>query len=42
MNKIITIPDEILQDLKIMAVRQDKDLKTYIQDLLIQKVKETK
>ena len=35
MRKLIDIPDEIVQDLKILAVKQNKDLKNYIQDVLI-------
>lgn len=35
MRKNIDIPDEILQDLKILAVKQNKDLKNFIQDHLI-------
>jgi len=42
MNKLIDIPDEIVQDLKIMAVRADKDLKNYIQDELVKLVKNSK
>lgn len=42
MNKLITIPKEILQDLKILAVKNDKDLKNYIQDLLVKHVKSSK
>lgn len=34
MKKIIDIPDGILQDLRIMAVKQNKDLKNFIQDHL--------
>ena len=39
MKKNIDIPDEILQDLKILAVKANKDLKNYIQDVLISLVK---
>lgn len=42
MRKLIDIPEEIVQDLKILAVKDGKDLKNYIQDLLIEKVKESK
>jgi hypothetical protein len=38
MKKLIDIPEEILKDLKILAVKDGKDLKNYIQDILIQKV----
>ena len=34
MRKIIDIPNEILQDLKILAVKSNKDLKNFIQDEL--------
>jgi len=39
MKKNIDIPDEIVQDLKILAVKANKDLKNYIQDILILLVK---
>lgn len=39
MRKNIDIPDEILKDLKILAVMADKDLKNYIQDLLVEHVR---
>lgn len=35
MRKNIDIPDEIVQDLKILAVKENKDLKNFIQDHLI-------
>lgn len=35
MKKLIDIPEEILQDLKILAVRENKDLKNFIQDHLV-------
>lgn len=35
MKKIIDIPDEIVKDLKKMAIDADKDLKNFIQDHLI-------
>ena len=34
MRKIIDIPNEILQELKILAVKSNKDLKNFIQDEL--------
>ena len=34
MKKIIDIPNEILQKLKILAVKSNKDLKNFIQDEL--------
>lgn len=42
MRKNIDIPDEIVKDLKKMAVDADKDLKNYIQDLLVEHVKKNK
>ena len=39
MKKNIDIPDEILQDLKILAVKANKDLKNFIQDILVSLVK---
>ena len=35
MRKNIDIPDEIVKPLKILAIEADKDLKNYIQDLLV-------
>ena len=35
MRKNIDIPDEIVKDLKKMAVDADKDLKNFIQDHLV-------
>jgi hypothetical protein len=35
MRKLIDIPEEIVKDLKKMAVDEDKDLKNFIQDTLI-------
>ena len=35
MKKIIDIPETILQELKILAVKSNKDLKNFIQDHLI-------
>ena len=32
MKKLIDIPDGILQELKILAVKSNKDLKNFIQD----------
>jgi uncharacterized protein YicC (UPF0701 family) len=40
MRKLIDIPDEVLQDLKILAVKEGKDLKNFIQDKLIEISKE--
>lgn len=39
MKKLIDIPEEIVQDLKILAVKQNKDLKNFIQDELVKLVK---
>jgi hypothetical protein len=41
MKKLIDIPDEIVKPLKIMAVNNDRDLKNYIQDVLISHVKKS-
>ena len=41
MKKLIDIPDEIVKPLKIMAVTNDRDLKNYIQDVLINHIKES-
>ena len=35
MKKIIDIPEEIVKDLKKMAINADKDLKNFIQDYLV-------
>jgi mRNA-degrading endonuclease RelE of RelBE toxin-antitoxin system len=42
MRKNIDIPDEIVKDLKKLAVDADKDLKNYIQELLVEHVKKAK
>jgi hypothetical protein len=34
MRKLIDIPNEILQELKILAVKSNKDLKNFIQEEL--------
>jgi hypothetical protein len=39
MRKLIDIPEKIVIPLKIKAVKANKDLKNYIQDLLINDVK---
>ena len=39
MKKLIDIPQEIVQDLKILAIKQNKDLKNFIQDHLVQLVR---
>lgn len=38
MRKLIDIPEKIVKPLKILAIEADKDLKNYIQDLLINHV----
>ena len=38
MRKLIDIPKDIVKPLKTLAVYADKDLKNYIQDLLISHV----
>jgi hypothetical protein len=35
MKKLIDIPEEIVKDLKNMAIDADKDLKNFIQDHLV-------
>ena len=35
MKKLIDIPEEIIKDLKKMAIDADKDLKNFIQDHLV-------
>lgn len=40
MKKLIDIKPKDIQPLKIMAVKANKDLKNYIQDLLSEHVKE--
>ena len=42
MRKLIDIPEEIIKDLKIFAIKEDKDLKNYIQDLLVAHVRRQK
>ncbi len=42
MKKLIDIPDEIVQDLKIIAVKKNKDLKNFIQDELVALVEREK
>jgi hypothetical protein len=39
MKKLIDIPEEIVQDLKILAIKQNKDLKNFIQDKLVSLVR---
>ena len=38
MRKLIDIPEEIKVDLQILAIKSGKDLKNYIQDLLVEHV----
>lgn len=40
MKKLIDIPNEIIQDLKILAVKENKDLKNFIQAQLVDLVSE--
>ncbi len=40
MKKLIDIPDDLVIPLKVKAAKQNKDLKNYIQDLLIEKAKQ--
>lgn len=42
MRKNIDIPEEIVQDLKILAVKANKDLKNFIQDHLVLLVEKSK
>lgn len=42
MRKLIDIPDPVAKDLKLLAVLADKDLKNYIQDVLIEHAKKNK
>lgn len=42
MKKLIDIPDEIVIDLKILAAKENKSLKSYIQDILIALANEAK
>lgn len=42
MRKNIDIPDEIVKDLKKLAVDAERDLKNYVQDLLVQHVEHSK
>jgi len=42
MRKNIDIPDSIVKDLKKLAVDAERDLKNYIQDLLMMHVEDSK
>ncbi len=42
MKKLIDIPDEIVKDLKKLAIDENKDLKNFIQDHLVLLVREDK
>lgn len=42
MKKNIDIPDYIVEDLKILAVKAKRDLKNYIQDKLVEIVESSK
>jgi hypothetical protein len=39
MRKLIDIPEEILEDLQIKAIKAKKNLKKYIEDLLVKDVR---
>ena len=39
MKKLIDIPDEIVKDLKKLAIDENKDLKNFIQDHLVHLVR---
>ena len=39
MKKLIDIPNEIVKDLKKLAIDENKDLKNFIQDKLVELVK---
>lgn len=39
MRKLIDIPEEILEDLQIRAVKAKKNLKNYIEGLLVKDVR---
>jgi hypothetical protein len=42
MEKVIEIPDEIVIDLKVMAAKENKDLKRFLKDLLVRIVNESR
>ena len=42
MRKLIDVPDEILNPLKILAIKEETDLKNYIQDILVYHVRKAK
>lgn len=42
MRKLIDLPEEAVKDLRLLAVLADKDLKNYIQDVLIEHAKKNK
>ena len=42
MRKLIDIPENIVTDLKVLAALSDKDLKNYIQDLILEDVKKNR
>lgn len=41
-KKLIDIPDPVVKDLKKLAVDSERDLKNYIQDLLVHHVEQSK
>ena len=42
MKKIIDVPDEIVEDLQILAIKEKMNLKNFIESKLIQIVKRNK
>jgi hypothetical protein len=42
MKKLVDIPQELIKDLKILAAHADKDVKNYLQDLIIEHIKKNK
>lgn len=42
MRKLIDIPDDLVKDLRILAAYSDKNVKTYLQDLIIQHIQNSK
>lgn len=42
MRKLIDLPEDIAKDLRVLAAIADKDLKNYIQEILIEHAKKNK
>jgi hypothetical protein len=42
MRKLIDIPNDLVKDLRILAAHADKDVKNYVQDLVIEHIKKNK